>query len=99
LQKEKAAREKDNAKGWPRCFCASDLEVEWQNSPGLRHWKAIKHLTSLVVQVFVRNITRDHSPKDASKLLFAHHKYGAGSGDLGDYLDGRLPPPRKGEIR
>ena len=55
-------------------------------SPGLRHWNAIMRLKSLVVQVFVRNITNNHSPADATALLFGHQHFGTGSGELFDYL-------------
>ena len=44
-------------------------------------------LKSLVVQVFARSITNNHSPQDAAALLFADHRYGTGSGCLGDYID------------
>jgi hypothetical protein len=47
---------------------------------------AIAHLKSLVIQVFARDITNDHSPKDAAKILFAHHRHGRGSRLLSDYL-------------
>ena len=57
------------------------------DTPGLRHWNVIMRLKSLIVQVFVRNIRNNHSPKDAGKLLFVGHRYGTGSGLLADYLD------------
>jgi hypothetical protein len=44
-------------------------------------------LKSLVVQVFTRSITNNHSPKDAAGILFARHRHGYGSGSLGDYID------------
>jgi hypothetical protein len=37
--------------------------------------------------VFARNIRNNHSPADAAKLLFAEHRYGTGSGYLGDYIN------------
>jgi hypothetical protein len=91
LERERAERKKEEEwSGSWRCVRASD--IDWQNSPGVRHWDTIKRLTSLVVQVLVRNITCYNSPKTASKLLFAHHRYGTGSGNLDEYLVGRLPP-------
>ena len=68
---------------------------KWDDStPGLRHWHTIMKLESLVVQVFVRRITNNHSKKDAAQILFARHPHGSGSGELRDYLDGLpgLPP-------
>jgi hypothetical protein len=44
-------------------------------------------LKSLVIQVFTRCITNDHSPQDAAKLLFADDPFGTGSCCLGDYID------------
>jgi hypothetical protein len=59
-----------------------------QNSPpGLRHWGAIMRLKSLIIQVLTRQIRNSHSSQDAAKLLFAEHRYGTGSGDLGDYIN------------
>src|SRR5262245_60180101 len=45
----------------------------------LRHWHTEMRLISLLVQVFVRRITNNHSKNDAGKILFAHHPYGHGS--------------------
>jgi hypothetical protein len=59
----------------------------WMNEPGQRHWNTIMRLKSLLIQVFVRNITNNHSPQDAARLLFAEHRYGHGSGLLEDYLE------------
>ena len=64
-----------------------DLTEDYKNSPGIRHWHTIMRLKSLVVQVFVRRITNNHSPKDAAQILFASHPYGTGSGELRDYLE------------
>jgi len=43
-------------------------------------------LKSLLVQVFVRDITNNNSEKDAAAILFADHRYGTGSGQLLDYI-------------
>jgi hypothetical protein len=37
--------------------------------------------------VLVRNITNNHSPARAAELLLCQHRYGQGSGSLGDYLE------------
>src|SRR5262249_39908993 len=58
----------------------------WMNSPRHRHRNVIMRLRSLVVQVFVRRITNNHSKEDAAQILFAPHPYGNGSGLLQDYL-------------
>jgi hypothetical protein len=86
VEKEGAAR-KERAETGGLCFVRFDNDEAWRNSAGMRHWHAIMRLKSLVVQVFVRDITNDHSPEDAAKILLAHHRYGHGSGRLGDYLD------------
>jgi hypothetical protein len=62
---------------------ASEVSLD---TPGLRNWHTIMRLKSLVVQIFVRNIHNNHSPKEAAKILFAQHAFGTGSGRLEDYL-------------
>jgi len=47
-----------------------DMSKWDDNTPGLRHWNAIMRLRSLVVQVFVRKITNNHSKEDAARILF-----------------------------
>jgi hypothetical protein len=86
---EETARKRREANGGFVIMTAADFDV---NSPGLRHWNAIMRLKSLLVQVFARNITNNHSPADAAKLLFAPHRHGTGSGSLSDYIDD-LPRP------
>jgi hypothetical protein len=56
------------------------------NTPEYRHRNVIMRLKSLVVQVFIRDITNNHSPERATEILFAHHRHGSGSGLLEDYL-------------
>lgn len=63
-----------------------DASDDWMNSPGMRHWNAVMRLKSLVIQIFVRNITNNHSPQDAASILLADHPHGTGSGRLQDYL-------------
>jgi hypothetical protein len=65
---------------------------KFRNEPGLRHWNAIMRLKSLIIQVFARDISNNHSPKDAGRLLFTQHRYGTGSGCLDEYID-KLPRP------
>jgi hypothetical protein len=63
-------------------FEPDDLE----QSPGLRHWNAIMRLKALLVQVFARNITNNHSAERAAELLFTEQKFGTGSASLLDYI-------------
>jgi len=67
-----------------RILRADDLEEA--TSLGMRHWNAIVRLKSLLVHVFVREIANEHSPEEASSILFAPHAYGTGSGSLADYI-------------
>jgi hypothetical protein len=62
-------------------------DESWKNTPGWRHRRCIERLTSLVIQVLVRDIVNDHAPAQAAEILFAHQPLGHGSGLLGDYLD------------
>jgi hypothetical protein len=57
------------------------------NSQALRNWNVIMRLKSLIIQVFTRNITNNHSPENAAKLLFAEHPYETGGCCLSDYID------------
>src|SRR5215475_10773448 len=57
---EKAKREEDD-----EIIMIDDLG--WKNSPGARHWNAIMRLKALVIQVFARNVTNNHSPTDAAE--------------------------------
>jgi hypothetical protein len=59
---------------------------DWINEPGQRHWHAIMRLKSLVIQVFARDINNNHSPEEATRILFAEHPHGYGSGLLEDYI-------------
>src|SRR5262245_61656583 len=77
---EEAARKKREA----RVMMSAAEALANMDSPGIRHWNAIMRLKSLVVQMFTRNITNNHTPADAAKLLFADHRYGTGSGSLSD---------------
>jgi hypothetical protein len=85
LKNEETAR-KERAEN-PYGLCIMDAAELCGASPGLRHWNAIMRLKSLVVQVFVRDITNNHSPANAAKILFAHHRHGHGSGRLDEYLN------------
>jgi hypothetical protein len=72
-----------------RIIDAGDLD---DDTPGLRHWNAIMRLRSLIVQVFTRRISNNHSKPAAAAILFAEHPHGYGSRYLGDYLP---PEPEK----
>src|SRR5262245_51317074 len=52
----------------------SAAEMANTDTPGLRHWNAIMRLKSLIIQVFTRNISNNHSPVDTAKMLFAEHR-------------------------
>jgi hypothetical protein len=58
----------------------------WMQSPGMKSYGAIMRLKALLIQVFVRNITNNHSAEDAAKLLFARQRFGTGNGELRDYI-------------
>jgi hypothetical protein len=82
LKKQQEEAEKD-AELAAQFIRASELEkMEFP------HTNTIERLKSLLVQVFVRDISIDHSPEEAHRILFGHHPHGRGSGDLGDYLEG-----------
>jgi hypothetical protein len=88
LQKEAAAvkeREQHGLRFRPHAF-----NDDWKKSPGIKHWHTIMRLKSLIIQVFARNITNEHSREEAARILFATHPHGDGSGALGDYID-KLP--------
>jgi hypothetical protein len=54
--------------------------------PGLKYRNAIMEAVSLVIQVFVRCITNNHSDEDAAKILFREHRHGTGGCWLPEYL-------------
>jgi hypothetical protein len=65
--------------------------IDFQKSPGFKHWHKVMEYKSRVIFQFTRSISNNHSPKDAAKILFAdrHGCLGVGgSGRLRDYLDG-----------
>ena len=86
LQKEEAAA-KEREQDGPIRFVKFDCNDDWVKSPGQMHWHAIMRLKSLLVQVFTRNITNNHSPQEAARILFADHPHGIGSGVLSEYID------------
>jgi hypothetical protein len=51
-----------------------------------RHWDQIARLKARVVVTFVRDITNNHSPEDAARILFSRQPGVPGSGLLFDYL-------------
>jgi hypothetical protein len=85
--KNEEAEQQERAKhGGIRVLCLSELNVD---KPGMRHWNAIMRLKSLLVQIFVRDISNDHSEQDAARILYSRQPYGNGSGELLDYLPRR----------
>ena len=84
LRREREEREEEERTGG--IFTLEELDM---NEPGMRHRNAIMRLKSLLVQVFVRNITNNHSPENARAILFAGHPHGTGSRRLEDYLPKR----------
>jgi len=83
---EEAKRKEREERGRFILRNALELMADMDTRPGIRHWNAIMRLKSLIVQVFVRDITIDHSPQDAERILFAQHPHGTGSCLLQDYL-------------
>jgi hypothetical protein len=88
--KEEADRKEREKHNGLKFITWEDLEA-LGTSPAARHWNAIMRLKSLVVQVFVRDITNDHSKKDAADILFVEHRHGTGSGWLPDYIGDLMP--------
>lgn len=88
-QQELKKREEENG-GILLYTAAEFLKDGWMNAPGIRSWHTIMRLKALLIQVFVRNITNNHSPDDAAELLFSRQRFGTGSGVLLDYI-GDLP--------
>jgi hypothetical protein len=84
---EEAACRKRHESGGLEVWTIADLP-ETQASPGWRYWNSVMRFKSLIIQVFLRNITSNHSREDAAKILFMGHSNGTGSGWLPDYLDG-----------
>jgi hypothetical protein len=91
VKKEEANRKEREKHGGIIIWDAAEMLAKMHTDPGIRHWNAIMRLKSLIVQVLVRNISNNHSPRDAARLLFAPHRHGHGSGLLQDYLDGLNP--------
>ena len=79
---EHERKEREAHGGWKFHTLSDDFMKE----PAQRHWNAITRLKSLVIQVFVRDVANNHSPKDAASILFTEHPYGTGSRLLKDYL-------------
>jgi hypothetical protein len=87
---EEAAKQGREASGDKQPVLTSAEFVQgWEGSPRAYHWHTIMRLKSLMIQVFARDIANNHSGHDATELLFARHRHGAGSGLLEDYLGDR----------
>jgi len=82
VRKEEAECAKRAKSGGLRIISSSDFA----NSGSFDNWHEVFRLKSLIVQVFVRDVANSHSASDAEKLLFSPHRFGTGSGSLGDYL-------------
>jgi hypothetical protein len=70
-----------------RVRTVDDLLDGFETGRFYQNYQTIMRLNGLVVQVLARVITNSHSPTDAANLLFSEHKFGSGSGCLGDYID------------
>jgi len=77
VAKEEAAR-KERQEMW----LDEASRAAFMSSTAFRYWNRIQSFKSLVVQVFTRDITIDHSKEDAARILFIEHKDGTGSGWL-----------------
>jgi hypothetical protein len=95
LQKEEAEAKEREQQGHKLRFIDFGND-DWMKGPGIMHWNAIMRLKSLLVQVFARSITNNHSPKEAGRILFADHRHGYGSGRLSEYIDD-LPRGRRAD--
>jgi hypothetical protein len=84
---EEAASRKRHASCGLEVWTIADLP-ETQAGPGWRYSNSIMQFKSLIIQVFLSNITNNHSREDAAKILLMGHRNGTGSGWLPDYLDG-----------
>lgn len=92
LERAANAQKKDDA---DRSFGRLKAETISLDDPETSEWQnhhAIFRLKSLVAQRFIRAVTSDQSPEDASNMLFGYQPYGAGSKVLKDYID-KLPKP------
>ena len=58
---EEAERKKHEASGG--LIMWTDLTQNYEKSPSARHHNAIVRLKSLLIQIFARDITNDHSPR------------------------------------
>ncbi len=65
---------------------AADLDAEFLQSARLRHWHALMKLKGRVICSLVRDITNNHSPGEAGKILLRRQRNVPGSGLLADYL-------------
>jgi len=56
--------------------------------PGVLFRTEAMKLKASVIASFMRSIRNNHSPREAGRILFAHHARAEGSGYIADYLDG-----------
>jgi hypothetical protein len=85
-KEESAERQKHGGLRW-----WSGAEMACMDCPGIRYWHDIMKFKADVVYTFTRNITNNHSPENAAKLLFSRKLGRPGSGYLEQYLDGVMP--------
>jgi hypothetical protein len=57
-------------------------------APEQRYWDDVMKFKARAAYTFIRNIRNDHSPKEASHLLFQQQRGVCGSGLLKEYLKG-----------
>ena len=86
---EDAKQGREARGGLPPIVTSEEFVQGWEGSPRAYHWHTIMRLKSLMIQVFARDISNNHSRHDAAELLFARHRHGTGSGLLEDYLGDR----------
>lgn len=67
-------------------FLDDGFSERFMKSPSFRYWNRVMRLKARLIYVFTRNITNNHSPEDAARLLFERHHNVAGSGWLSEYL-------------
>jgi hypothetical protein len=84
---EEAASRKRHESCGLEVWTIADLP-ETQASPGWRYWNSIMQFKSLIIQVFLRNITNNHSKEMQRRSCLWSIRNGTGSGWLLDYLDG-----------
>jgi hypothetical protein len=86
LSRQQDLKRRADENGGVLCWGPADTK-NWLQSPGIQSYGAIMRLKALLIQIFVRNITNNHSAEDAAKLLFSRQRFGTGTAELRDYID------------